>query len=108
MTRPALLILALLLALALALVACGGGGNDAPPYQLTIEARCTAGGCPVLPTWDGTDRPTAVTTPNPALPTSTPPPLTAAEARATQEAPAARTAAAGGRAARATEGATTP
>ncbi len=69
----------LLLAVAL-LAACGGGGNvvnDAPPYQLTIEAKCAAPtACPTFPLWDGTPRPTAVTTPRPGFPTATPPPLT--------------------------------
>ena len=93
--------LALLLAVAL-LVACGGG-NGAPPYQLTIEAKCAApAACPTFPLLDGTPRPTAVTTPNPALPTATPPPLTEAEALATRQ-PAAMTAAAEGMVARATE-----
>ena len=97
--------LALLLAVAL-LAACGGGGNvgnDAPPWQQTIEAKCAApAACPTFPLLDGTPRPTAVTTPNPALPTATPPPLTEAEALATRQ-PAAMTAAAEGMVARATE-----
>ena len=87
----------------MSVVACGGGGNDAPPYQLTIEAKCAApAACPTFPIWDGTPRPTAVTTPNPALPTATSPPLTEAEALATRQ-PAAMTAAAEGMSARATE-----
>lgn len=96
--------LALLLAVAL-LAACGGGngGNDAPPWQLTIEAKCAApAACPTFPLLDGTPRPTAVTTPNPALPTATPPPLTEDEALATRQ-PLAMTAAAEGMAERATE-----
>ena len=100
--------LALLLAVAL-LAACGGGNvgnafNDAPPpWQLTIEAKCAApAACPTFPLLDGTPRPTAVTTPNPALPTATPRPLTEAEALATRQ-PAAMTAAAEGMVARATE-----
>ena len=96
--------LPLLLAVAL-LVACGGGGNvgdGAPPWQMTIEAACAApAACPTFPLLDGTPRPTAVTTPNPALPTATPPPLTEAEALATRQ-PAAMTAAAEGMVARAT------
>ena len=97
MTR-ALLIVALL---ALALVACGGG-NGAPPWQQTIEAKCAApAACPTFPIVDGTPRPTAVTTPRPGFPTATPPPLTEAEALATRQPPA-MTAAAEGMAARAT------
>ena len=85
----------------MSVVACGGG-NDPPPYQLTIEAKCAApAACPTFPLLDGTPRPTAVTTPNPALPTATPPPLTEAEALATRQ-PLAMTAAAEGMVARAT------
>ena len=89
------------------LAACGGGGNvvnDGPyPWQLTIEAACAApAACPTFPIVDGTPRPTAVTTPNPALPTATPRPLTEAEALATRQPPA-MTAAAEGMAERATE-----
>ena len=69
MKVAALLIIALLLALAL--VACGGG-NDAPPWRMTIEAKCAApAACPTFPPWDGTPRPTAVTTPPPGVPTAT-------------------------------------
>ena len=90
----------------MSVVACGGGGNvgnDAPPpWQQTIEAKCAApAACPTFPLLDGTPRPTAVTTPHPALPTATPPPLTEAEALATRK-PAAMTAAADGMSARAT------
>ena len=91
----------------MSVVACGGGnvGNDAPPWQQTIEAKCAApAACPTFPLLDGTPRPTAVTTPNPALPTATPPPLSEAEALATRQ-PLAMTAAAEGMSARATESA---
>ena len=73
MKVAALLIIALLLALAL--VACGGG-NDAPPWRMTIEAKCAAAACPTFPLWDGTPRPTAATTPLPGVPTATPAPDT--------------------------------
>ena len=105
MTRPTPRIAAAVILLSLALVACGGGGNggnDAPPWQQTIEAKCAApAACPTFPLLAGTPRPTAVTTPNPALPTATPRPLTEAEALATRQ-PAAMTAAAEGMVARAT------
>ena len=103
-TRAFLAVCAVSVAL-MSVVACGGGnvGNGAPPWQLTIEAACAApAACPTFPIWDGTPRPTAVTTPNPALPTATSPPLTEAEALATRQ-PAAMTAAAEGMSARATE-----
>ncbi len=104
-TRAFLAVCAVSVAV-LALAACGGGGNvinDGPyPWQLTIEAACAApAACPTFPIVDGTPRPTAVTTPNPALPTATPPPLTEAEALATRQ-PLAMTAAAEGMVARAT------
>ena len=104
MTRPTPRITAAVILLSLALVACGGEDNDGPyPWQLTIEAKCAApAACPTFPLFDGTPRPTAVTTPNPALPTATPPPLTKTEALATRQ-PAAMTAAAEGMVARATE-----
>ena len=78
MTRPAPRIAAAVILLSLALVACGGGGNDGPyPWQLTIEAKCAVeGACPTFPIWDGTPRPTAVTTPPPGVPTATPAPDT--------------------------------
>ena len=103
MTRPTPRITAAVILLSLALVACGGEDNDGPyPWQLTIEAKCAApAACPTFPLFDGTPRPTAVTTPNPALPTATPPPLSEAEALATRQ-PAAMTAAAEGMVARAT------
>ena len=68
MKVAALLIIALLLALTL--VACGGG-NESPPWSMTIEAKCAAAACPTFPLWDGTPRPTAVTTPPPGVPTAT-------------------------------------
>ena len=74
MKVAALLIIALLLALAL--VACGGG-NESPPWSMTIEAKCAApAACPTFPLWDGTPPPTAATTPLPGVPTATPAPDT--------------------------------
>ena len=102
-TRAFLAVCAVSVAL-MSVVACGGGnvGNDAPPWQQTIEAKCAApAACPTFPLLDGTPRPTAGTTPRPGFPTATPPPLTRAEALATRQ-PAAMTAAAEGMVARAT------
>ena len=103
-TRAFLAVCAVSVAL-MSVVACGGGGNggnDAPPWQQTIEAKCAApAACPTFPLLDGTPRPTAVTTPRPGFPTATPPPLTEAEALATRQPPA-MTAAAEGMVARAT------